>query len=351
VPPLRSMAFPHTPTLLAWLLRLGVLVGLAGMTAWSGLAIYFGDSGTGTAQRVLAALMVLAGAAAIAAQFIPRWRRRASLAFIALFSIVLAWWLAIPPSNQRLWQTDVSRLPYAEIRGDQVTIHNIRNFSYRTETDYTPAWYTKTFDLNKLDSVDLYAIYWMGPAIAHMIVSFGFGGQDFVAVSIEARKEKGEGYSTLRGFFRQYEQIYVVADERDVIRLRTNYRKDPPEDVHLLPIKAPPELVRKFFLDYFETINALRDKPQFYNTLTTNCTNLIWLHARSNPQHVPFSWKVLVSGYAPAYLYDQGRIDTVLPFDALMKRNRINDIAQAADEAPDFSQRIRAALKNTRKMP
>lgn len=328
-----------------------MLAGMVGMAAWGGLAIYFDDSSTGALQVVLAALFVLAEFAAILGQFVPHWRRRARLVFIALFSIVLAWWFSIPPSNQRLWQTDVSRLPYAEIRGNQITIHNIRNFSYRTETDYTPAWYTKTFDLNKLDSVDLYAIYWMGPAIAHMIVSFGFGGQDFVAVSIEARKERGEGYSAIKGFFRQYELIYIVADERDVIRLRTNYRKDPPEDVHLFRLKQSPELVRKFFLDYFGTINALRDNPEFYNTLTTNCTNQIWLHARVNPQRVPFSWQGLLSGYAPEYLYRQGRLDTALPFDALMEHSRINEIAQAADDAPDFSQRIRVVLENTRKTP
>lgn len=331
--------------MLICLFRLAALLMLAGLTAWSSLAVYFGDSGTGTVQCLLAGGMVLAGAAAMAAQFMPRWRKRAAVVFLALFSGVLIWWLNLSPSNQRPWQTDVSRLPYAEFHDHLVTIHDIRNFSYRSETDYTPAWYTKTFDLDRLDSVDIFAVYWMGPAIAHMIVSFGFGGQDYVAVSIEARKERGEGYSAIRGFFRQYELIYVVADERDVIRLRTDFRKDPPEDVHLLPIKASREVFRNFFVEYFKTINALRDEPRFYNTLTTNCTNLIWMHARSNPQHVPFSWKVLLSGYAPEYLYSQDRIATTLPFDIMMQRSRINEIAQAAGDAPDFSRRIRASLE------
>ena len=130
-----------------------------------------------------------------------------------------------------------------------MTVHNIRNFDYRTETDFTPRYYDRTFDLRKLDSVDLVSVYWMGPAIAHLFVTFDFG-DDHLAISIEARKERTEGYSTLGGFFRQYELIYIVGDERDVIRLRTNYRKDPPEDVYLMRLKAPIENGRRFFLEY-----------------------------------------------------------------------------------------------------
>src|SRR5207244_1722109 len=141
-------------------------------------------------------------------------------------------------------QPEVARLAYATIDGDLVTVHNIRNFDYRTETDFTPAYYDKTYDLKKLDSVDLVAVYWMGPAIAHLFLSFGFAG-DHLAISIEARKEKGEGYSSVKGFFRQYELYYVVADERDVIRVRTNYRKDPPEAVYVFPLRAPRETMRR----------------------------------------------------------------------------------------------------------
>ena len=137
------------------------------------------------------------------------------------------------PSNERDWEADVAKLAYAEIEGDNVTVRNIRNFAYRSETDYTPAWYDKRFDLSTLEGVDLVAVYWMGPAIAHTFVSFAFAGGEHLAISIETRKEKGEGYSTLKGFFRQYELFYVAADERDVIRLRTNYRRDPPEDVYV----------------------------------------------------------------------------------------------------------------------
>ena len=125
------------------------------------------------------------------------------------------------------------------INGDLVTIHNIRNFDYRTETDFTPRYYTKTFDLREVDSVDVIASYWMGDAIAHIFLSFGFSGKDFIAISIETRRQRHQSYSTVAGFFKQYELFYVVADERDLIRLRTNYRKDPPEDVYIYRTRAP----------------------------------------------------------------------------------------------------------------
>jgi hypothetical protein len=257
----------------------------------------------------------------------------------------------VRPSNDRDWQPDVSVLPYATFDGDLVTIHNIRNFDYRSETDFTPRYYDKTYDLRDLDSVDLIVCYWMGNAIAHVMVSFGFADRDFVTVSIETRKERGESYSTLDGFFRQYELIYIVGDERDLIRLRTNYRKDPPEDVYVFRTNAPPENVRRLFRDYFKTINALTTEPQFYNTLTTNCTTNVLMHTRVNPSGGHYSWKVLLSGYAPLYAYERGRLDQRLSFDELKKRSHVNEAARAADQDPDFSRRIRAALARPQRKP
>ena len=270
-----------------------------------------------------------------------RWRRRAFTAYAVLFALVLWRWQAIEPSNDRDWQPEVERLAHAAIDGERVTLHNIRNFDYRTETDFTPAYYDKTFDLRSLDSVDVVAVYWMGPAIAHVFLSFGFGGKDYVAISIEARKERGEGYSTLKGFFRQYELHYIVADERDVIRLRTNYRRDPPEDVYVYRVRGTPEAARRVFLEYMAQINRLKEQPEFYNTLTTNCTSNIWLHSRVNPDHLPYSWKLLASGYVPELLYEHGKLDTGVPFAELQRRSLVNARAVAADKAQDFSRRIR----------
>lgn len=324
--------------------RVIVALIILGAAAWGALALFFTGPSPQALRSVLAGLLGLAGLVAAMVFLFSRRRWRAAGAFAAVFLLWVVWWSTIQPSNNRDWQTEVAVLPYATIDGDLLTMHNIRNFDYRSETDFTPAYYDKTFDLRQLDSVDVLAAYWMGPEIAHIMLSFGFAGRDYVAVSIETRKERSEAYSTVKGFFRQYELFYVVADERDVIRVRTNYRKDPPEDVYLFRAIGPVENARRLFMDYVREINSLKEGAEWYNTLTTNCTTNIFMHTRVNPGHMNFNWKLLLSGYTPAYAYEQGRLDTSLPFEELKKRSRINDAAQAADKAPDFSQRIRAGL-------
>ncbi len=325
----------------AGLLLLGLVI--LGTAAWGVLALLYFDHANPALRTALAVAYGIASLITLAL-FIGRRRRwHAFLAQLALFGVVLACWTGIKPSNDRVWVTENAVLPYATFEGDHVTLHNIRNNDYRTETDFTPRYYDRTFDLQQLNSADLIASYWMGPAIAHVFVSFGFADGNHVAISIEARSERGEGYSTIKGFFRQYELYYDVADERDVIRLRTNYRKDPPEEVHVYRLHGPVGNGRAVFLDYLREINTLKEHPAFYNTLTTNCTSNIWLHSRVNPGHVPYSWKILLSGHFPEYLYENGRLDTSLPFDELQKRSIINPLAQAADQAEDFSQRIRAS--------
>jgi hypothetical protein len=315
-------------------------------TIWAVLAVYFGDSHGSRVQTGIAAVFGLFGLVTLAGLSFARWRKRLLVAYTMLFAAILCWWLlAIQPSNDRQWQPDLAQLPYATVNGDTVTVHNIRNVDYRSEFDFSPAYYDKTFDLNTLEGVDLFAVYWMGPAIAHTIMSFNFGDKDHLAVSIEARKELKEGYSTIKGFFRQYELTYIVADERDVIRLRTNYRKNPPEDVYLYRLKAPKENVRRLFIEYLRKINELNVRPAFYNTLLDNCTTAIWFNTRVNPGHLPFSWKILLSGYVPEYLYESHGLTTRLSFEELQRQAHINPVAQAADQLPDFSQRIRAALE------
>lgn len=317
---------------------------LTGITTWSVLAIYLGNSNTSPIQICGAWLFGLFGLSALVSLWFPTWRNQLLTAYSTLFVMVLTgWWFAITPSNERQWQPDLAKLPYANIDGDHVTVHDIRNFDYRSEFDFIPAYYTKTYDLNELESIDLFAIYWMGPTIAHTILSFNFGGKEHLAVSIEARKELNEGYSTIKGFFRQYELTYIVADERDVIRLRTNYRNNPPEAVYLYPLHAKKENARRLFLEYLRKINELHDNPVFYNTLLDNCTTTIWFNTWVNPGHLPFSWKILLSGYVPEYLYESNALanPNQLAFDELRRLAYINPLAQAADKSPDFSRFIR----------
>jgi hypothetical protein len=234
-------------------------------------------------------------------------------------------------------------LPYASIQGDRVTIHNIRSLQYRTETDYEVRHYDKTFDLDRLDAVDLLAVYWMGDAIAHVMISFGFQEKEFVAFSIEIRKEQGERYSTLKGFFKQYELTYVVGDERDLVRVRTDYR-NPPEDVYLYRLKMSPESARKLFLEYIRQINSMKETPEWYNTLTTNCTTNVVRHVRAFGGQARYTWKVLLSGYAPRYAYELGALDATIPFEELRQKSYINPKAHAAGDDPEFSKKIREGL-------
>ena len=319
---------------------LALVVALTG--GWAALMLGVSGPGSESMRTVLAAVAGLVSLAAIATLLLARWRRPAIGLWLLVLTAALAWWFAMTPSNDRDWLPNVARTPWATVNGDLVTIHNIRNFSYRTETDFTPAWYDKSYDLRQLEGIDIVASYWMGPDIAHVFVSFAFAGGDHLAMSIETRTEKGEGYSTIKGFFRQYELYYVVADERDVIGLRTNYRRDPPEDVYVYRVKTNPEGRRAFFLEYIRQINALKDHPEFYNSLTTNCTTNIWTNSNVNPGRLPLSWKILASGHVPEYLFENGRLeDHGLPFEQLQQRAHVNARAQAAGIVPDFSQRIR----------
>ena len=309
---------------------------------WAALAVNLGDSNSSTVQIIISVIVILTSLITIIALLlIPSWRNRLLLVHTTIFLIVLVWWFTISPSNNRLWQSDVSKLAYANVEGDLVTVHNIRNFTYQSEFKYVPAYYEKTFDLNALEGVDLFAVYWMGPAIAHIIMSFDFGDDNHLAVSIEARKEVGEGYSTIKGFFRQYELIYIVADERDLIGLRTHYRKHPPEQVYRYRIKAPKESAKRLFLEYIDNINILNNVPAFYNTILANCTSIIWLHTRVNPEHLPFSWKILLSGYVPEYLYESGRLDQKFSFPELKEQAFINSLVDKRSILSSFSRTIR----------
>jgi len=320
----------------AWLAT-GLL--FLGTAAWAVLAIYYSNL-PGALWRTAAAIVFGGGSLALFA--LTRSWRRALQGYVILLAMVVAWWSAIPASNDRDWQPDVAVLPSATIEGDRVTLHNIRNISYRSETDFTPRYYDKTFDLRKLDAVDLIAVYWMGDAIAHTMLSFGFEG-DYVTFSIETRKERGEGYSAIKGFFKQYELIYVAGDERDLIRVRTTFRR-PPEDVYLYQARVVPQRARSLFLEYLDEINRLTREPAWYNTLTTNCTTDIIRNLRLAGGTIPRSWKILLSGYLPEYVYERGGLDTSLPFPELRRRSLINDRARAADQDPAFSLRIREGL-------
>jgi hypothetical protein len=272
---------------------------------------------------------------------IVRPRRRGRIAFAAIFLAVLGWYFSLKPSNTRDWAKDVSILPWAQISGNEMLVHNIRNFDYISETEFTPAWHDQRFDLNGLRSVDIAMCYWGSKSIAHGIVSFGFDDGQYLAISIETRKQITEGFSAIQGFFRQYELIYIVADERDLLRVRTNFRH---EDVYLYRTRINPLEARAILLSYIETVNSLREQPQWYNALTSNCITSIVPHAQAGRSTAHNSWMTLVSGYAARQAYQNGALDDSIPFEQLEARSRINDVAVSAVNDATFSQTIRLAL-------
>jgi hypothetical protein len=337
VSPLSPLISPMPSRRFRWARSLGfglLWLFAGGMTLWAIGALYY-DFPIKSYRGVAALVYACAALAVIV------WRRKgfAPLALcVCGFFIVLGWWLTLRPSNDRHWQPDVAQTGWAEINGSSVTLHNVRNCDYRTETDYTPRWETRTVDLTHLRGIDLAIDYWGSAWMAHPIVSFQFDDALPICFSIETRKEVGEEYSAIGGLYRQYELIYICSDERDVIRLRTNYRRG--EVIYLYHLTATPEKARERFLEYVTVMNALRDHPRWYNAATTNCTTSIRAqHAAS--ERAPWDWRMLLNGYMDEMLYEHGAFAGDLPFPELKKRALINDAAQKANDAPDFSRQIR----------
>jgi hypothetical protein len=272
---------------------------------------------------------------------IIRWKLPKLALVFGAFALVAAWWLTLKPSNDRAWQPDVAQTAWAEINDDEVTVRNVRNCDYRTETDFTPHWQTRTVQLSQITGMDVAINYWGSPWIAHPIVSFQFADAFPLCFSIETRKTIGQQYSTLKGFYRQYTLIYVVADERDVIRLRSNYRH---EDVYLYHTLASPAQARGRFLEYTQAMNALHEHPRWYNAVTSNCTTSIRTQ-RAVKKRAPWDWRILLNGKADEMLYQHHAIATgELSFAELKQRSLINERARAADKDPDFSRLIREGL-------
>lgn len=310
---------------LAWLIALGC-------AAWAFGALHYDFP---VLQSAVAWGFVVA---VIAALIFPRGAWRKLAAVFAAFALVLAWWLTLRPSNEGNWQPDVAQLAWAQINGDEVTFHNVRNCDYRTETDYTARWETRTVRISQITGIDMAIDYWGSPWMAHPIVSFQFADVAPLCFSIETRKKVGQTYSAIGGLYRQFELIYIVADERDVIRVRTNYRH---EDIYLYRITVTPAQARERFHEYLRSLNQIRDHPRWYNAITTNCTTTI-RDQHPAAERIPWDWRILLNGKGDELMYERHTIATAgLPFAELKQRALIDTAAQAANDAPDFSRRIR----------
>jgi hypothetical protein len=336
---MNNIARPRRPPRLLRALGTTIMwVILALLTLWAVAALYV-DFRIAALRIPLTLIYVL-----VVVTILVKLRRSHWAAILCLlaFCCVLVWWLNLKASNDGNWQPNVAQTAWVEMEGDRVTIHNLRNCEYRTETDYANCWSDRTVYLSQIRAVDLFLTNWGISFASHPIVSFQFGDHEHVAFSIEARYKTGQNYSTILGFFRQYGLIFVGSDERDVIRLRTNYRKD--EEVYMYRIQVQPETARTMFLTYATYLNNLKDHPEWYNELTRNCTTTLNKPLAadvSNPQ--PWNYRFILNGTLDELLYERGRLVTGgLPFPELKQSEHINTAARAANQSPDFSALIRA---------
>jgi len=319
-------------------LRVVLSVVIVAVVAWSVAAIWI----DGPKNRALAAaLCALIAAGSLILRLVVRPWWWGYTAAVVAFVIVLAWWLSIAPSNTRNWQPDVARLPSAEINGHLVTIRNVRNFPYPSPTAVVERWEKRTYDLDRVEGFDMFLSSWGAAGIAHTISSWEFSDGQHLAISIETRKVKGQEYSALLGFFRQFELYYVVADERDVIGVRAGPRR---EDVHLYRIRGSPAVARALLLNYLAEVNELARAPRWYNALTHNCTTEIRHHVQQVGAGNPFDWRILANGYIDELGYKRHQINTSMPFPELRRRSDVTARARAAGDRGDFSQLIREGL-------
>ena len=302
-------------------------------TVWSVLALHF-DLPFPRLRMAAAGSYLIATAAIF---YLTRSKAHRLLGCFFCWALVLGWWLTLKPSNAAPWQADVARQATVEVSGAHAVIHNFRQCDYRTELDYDCVWSDQSIDLGQIRGVDFFMNYWGSPWIAHTIVSFDVGDGQHVAFSIETRKRPDQSYSAVRGFFRQYTLTSVVSDERDLVRLRTNYRQG--EDLYLYHTRATPEFARSLFLNYADMTNNLFSRPQWYNAITHNCTTEIFTF--KTMKHQPHDWRILLNGKADQMEYEQGELAGDLPFAELKQRAYINPAARAADKDPQFSTRIR----------
>jgi hypothetical protein len=323
--------------ILGWLIAgIRLLAGVI-LVGWASLAIYFSNLPWPWLRLALA---VAFATFAVWVIWVQR-RRYLHAVFAVMYLGVVVWWIAISPSHDRNWRPEVAVMPRAHIDGDRVRISGVRNFDYRSRDDFTPRYEEREFLLSRLRGLDFYVSYWAEGLVGHTFLSFLFEDAPPLSISIETRPEIGEGFDPIGSLFKKFELIYVVGDERDIVGVRTNHRN---ETVYLYRLNTSVADARRLLRIYLDRINELADRAEFYHLLSNSCTINIIRYANAAGRQGGFDLRHLFNGLIDSYLYHSGRVDTTLPFDELRRRSLINSAAQAADGAPDFSQRIRAAL-------
>lgn len=315
-------------------------IGIALETGWGALALWIRAPLSPRLKRVVVLAWVLLGLTAIAGLAWPsRWP--GLMLHGAALTVLLVWWLRIRPSNDRPWLAEVARQTHGDVDGHTVTLHNVRNFDWRSRTDFTPRWETRHYALDSLQSVDVALSYWGRPAIAHALVSFGFAGEDHVVFSVEIRRKQGDRFSEIGGFFKQYELSVIASTESDSLRVRTNVRG---EDSYLYRVHMPEGAARELFVAYVDAANRLRTTPRFYHTLTANCTTIVFQMARRIVPGLPMDYRQLLSGYLPEYLYKLDALRGAGSVAEYRRRGRYTDRALATVDPAEYSHNIRQGV-------
>ena len=313
-------------------------------SAWAALTLWYRLPTPEWLRGLAAGLFVLLGLVTIAALF-GRLRLPVLATFVVVFIAIQFWWSTIKPVDQADWAPDVARQVTGARDGEMLTLTNVRDFEWRSDDDFTERWTTRTYDLTRLRTLDLFVSYWAGPQMAHVIMSFGFEGGDQLAWSIEVRRRKGGEFSPVADLFKSNPLVIIAADERDVVGVRSNVRG---EDVQIYRLKAAPEAARALLLEYVIDANALATKPEFYNSITTNCTTTVVKMMRAVGGAVPLDWRLIVNGYLPEYAYGRGALDTTRPMSELRALAHIDKRAREAGLSPDFSRLIRVGVPTPR---
>jgi hypothetical protein len=307
---------------------------------WGAMALWFQLPG-GAAVRALGSALWAILIVCLFAWTISRRNWLPLMVYALAFVALMVWWSTIAPSNHRVWADDVAQLMSGTVDGSKVTLSNVRNFTWRTEDDHDIRWETRSYDLDHIASADAVLSYWGSKEIAHAMMSFGFDDGRHVVFSVEIRKKRGQQYSAIGGFFKRFDMILTAADERDIIAVRTNVRD---EDDYLFPLTMSKPAMRELFLSYVDAANQLVATPAFYNTLTSNCTTIVYRMAKRLDPGLPYDVRLLITGYLPEYLYEIGALDQRVSVKELRRRGRITDRARASPPGDDISKAIRAGL-------
>ncbi len=316
------------------------LLAVAVATVWGALALWYHGPFADQTKLFAIGAFALFGLLCCIGLFT---RRRVGV--LGLFGLVFAgllfWWVGITPPTDRNWAPDVARQVTGKIEGDILTLENVRSFEWHGPHEATPAWDTRSYDLSQLETVDMFLSYWAGPLMGHFIVSFGFSDGRYLAWSVEVRREVGGGFSPVADAFKTNTLVIVAADERDVVGVRSNWRK---EDVQLFRLAADPQTARALLAEYVRDANALAQRPEFYNSLTTNCTTVVVRMMQAIGSGLPVDWRLLANGYVPDFAYDHQALDMRHSISDLRALGRIERRANAYGLKPGFSEAIRQGV-------